>query len=331
MVDRFVFGTTKHGETVTAFRLSNRNGMSVTVLDYGCTLQSVCVPHRGTLVDVCLGYDTAADYEENDAYVGAVIGRYAGRIPDGRIILGETTYRLAQNDGTNHLHGGLIGFDKRIFSASVTDHSVCFTYRSHDDEEGYPSSLSVSAMYMLTEDNALRLVLRGIADGLTVWNPTSHAYWNLNGHNSGNALDHLLTIPSETYVPVDAQLIPIGIEAPVSGTPFDYRTPHAIHERFEKTDGGYDHSFVLSDNPIELCGNNGIRMQILTDCRTVQLYTSNFLATRRGKNGATYAPHQAICLETESRPMMRNAPIPEESILLPNTVKTHTTVFRFFT
>ena len=334
MVTQSVFGITQSGKTVHAYRLKNQHGLAVTVLDYGCTLQSVCVPHAGTCIDVCLGYDTIEEYEQNDGNMGAVIGRYAGRIPDSVLTLGEKRYPLFANDGKNHLHGGKIGFDRHVFAGEVSENSVRFTYVSPDGEEGYPAALSVSVTYLLTEDNELRMTLSAVSDGLTVWNPTNHAYWNLNGQGSGSALEHVLTIPASRFVPVDQKLIPLSESAPVEGTPFDFRSPRVLKEGFASpviADGnGYDHSFLLDGNPITLCGNRGISMQIETDCRAVQLYTANFLGERRGKNGTVYLPHTAICLETESRQLMRHAPIPEESVVTPNTVKTHTTAYRFF-
>ena len=333
MVNQFLFGMTKNGEAVHAFRLTNRRGMSVTVLDYGCTLQSVCIPHRDGLLDVCLGYDSVEEYEQNDGYLGAVIGRYAGRIPDAHLVLDGNGYPLFPNDGVNSLHGGAIGFDKHLFASEVGEDFVRLTYRSPDGEEGFPAALRVCVTYTLTEDNALRLTLCGVSDGLTVWNPTNHAYWNLNGHGSGSVLDHILMIPASAYVPVDATLIPLGTEAPVSGTPFDFRSPRVLCDGFLderiRSGNGYDHSFVLDDGTITLCGNSGVGMQILTDCRAVQLYTANFLGKRRGKGGAVYAPHEAVCLETESRQLARHAPIPEESLLLPGEEKIHTTEYRF--
>lgn len=333
MVKRYPFGTTSGGDAVTAYCLENGCGMRVTVLDYGCTLQSVCVPAGEETLDVCLGYDTIAAYERNDGYLGAVIGRYAGRIPGAVLTLGGKRFALLKNDGENHLHGGAVGFDKHIFAAECTDDSVCFTYRSPDGEEGYPAALSVSVTYTLRQDNTLILTLCGVSDGLTVWNPTSHAYWNLNGHQSGTALDHTLSIDAGAFVPVDSHLIPIGITQPVDGTPFDFHTPRVLRDGFKDDvilkGNGYDHSLILDSGRMELCGNNGVCMQIKTDCRAVQLYTANFLSERCGKGGAVYAPHNAVCLETESRQLFKGAPIPDESLMLPGKTKTHTTEFRF--
>lgn len=333
MVEKQIFGVTKEGKTVGVYRIINRHGLSVALLDYGCTLQSVVIPHRGKRVDVCLGYDTIREYEQNDGYLGAVIGRYAGRIPGGVLRLGDRSYPLFQNDGDNHLHGGRIGFDQKIFHAETTDSSVCFNYHSPDGEEGYPASLSIFVTYELSEDDVLKISFRGCADGVTVWNPTSHAYWNLNGHQSGSALSHRLRIPADRYVPVGKDLIPSDGERDVSGTPFDFLDSKPISEGFKspciRDANGYDHSFVLSGHTIELDGINGIRMQIITDSKAVQLYTANYLSERIGKGNAVYRPHDAVCLETEARQIRRNGLIPDESMLAANTPKEHTTAFRF--
>lgn len=333
MLSKELFGTTSYGVPVTLFRITNQNGISVAVLNYGCTLQSVCLPHHGAPIDVCLGYDTIEAYETNDGYLGAMIGRYAGRIPDAALVLDAHRYLLCRNDGVNHLHGGRIGFDRHVFRASTSENSVEFSYTSPNLEEGYPSTLSVTVRYTLTENDTLRIECEGIADGLTVWNPTNHAYWNLNGHDSGSVLSHTLRIAADRYVPVDRNLIALGYEKGVDGTPYDFRTAKQLSDGFLtneiRASSGYDHCFVFSEGEAELKGNCGIRMQIRTDCKAVQVYTANFLSERFGKHGAVYRPHDAICLETESRPMMRIGTIPEESQLFPFQRKTHCTEFRF--
>lgn len=333
MTEKSLFGTTADGRQVFAYRLSNRNGVSATILDYGCTLQSVCIPLHGKTVDVCLGYDTVREYEQNDGYLGAIVGRYAGRIPKATLKLGEQVYPLCQNDGENHLHGGRIGFDKAIFDAELSEHAVCLSHVSPDGDEGYPAALSVRIVYTLTDDDVLTIRCEGVSNGTTVWNPTSHAYWNLNGHDSGSALDHTLCIPAERYVPTDDALIPLAGEAPVSDTPFDFRIPktfrNALKTPCAQIRNGFDHSFVLSPGTIGLAGTRGIRIQITTDCKAVQLYTANFLSERIGKGGVRYAPHHAVCLETQSRQIGRDLIVPEESLLSANEMKSHTTAFRF--
>lgn len=333
MVSKQIFGVTKDGKTVFIYRITNQNGLSAAVLDYGCTLQSVVIPHRGKQIDVCLGYDTIRAYEQNDGYLGALIGRYAGRIPGAVLHLGNKNYPLYQNDGVNHLHGGRIGFDQKVFHAETTDSSVCFTALSPDGEEGYPATLSVSVTYELTDNDILRIRCCGCADGVTAWNPTNHAYWNLNGHQSGSALSHKLRIPAERYVPVGKDLIPLSEERDVSGTPYDFRNGQTIADGFKKPcireANGYDHSFVLSSDTIELEGTSGICMQVITNSKAVQLYTANFLSERIGKGDVIYHPHDAVCLETQARQILKNGVIPEESLLAANTLKEHITAYRF--
>ena len=333
MITKRFFGTTKNGEDVHAYTLENDRGIAVTVLDYGATLQSVVLTHKGERIDVLLGYDTIEEYEQNDGYLGACIGRYAGRIPNAVQEFNDQSYPLAVNDNVNHLHGGRRGFDKYVFSAVCEGNSVTFFRRSPDGEEGYPASLEVSVSFTLDDTDTLSIAFRGVSDGVTCWNPTNHAYWNLNGHDSGNVLDHTLTLPADRFVPTDGTLIPISDPVPVDGTPFDFRQPKAlgrdIHGDPIQLPNGYDHSFVLNGDPIELSGTVGIAMRIETDSRAVQLYTANFLTDRTGKGGTRYLPQHAVCLETQARQIQKDGALPQESILPANTPVTHTTRYRF--
>ena len=317
------FGTTAAGAPVTAYTITNAHGVSLTVLDYGATLQSVVLPHRGEPVDVVLGYDTIEEYEQNDGYLGATIGRYAGRIPDAILPLSDKRYLLCKNDGENHLHGGAIGFDRRMFDADANADSVTFSRLSPGGEENYPGALAFSVTYTLGDDDALSILFRGAADTDACWNPTNHAYWNLNGHDAGDARAHVLTLPADRYVPVDGALIPVAPDADVSGTRYDFRVPRRIG-------GEYDTCFLLCGGPIMLAGESGIRMELTTDCEAVQFYTAGFLSDRAGKGGARYAPYGAVCLETASRQLVRGGTLPESAMLNANEPKTRTTRIRFF-
>ena len=323
MVTKRVFGKTSVGETVAAYTITNENGIAVTVLDYGATLQSIVLPCKSGSSDVVLGYDTVEEYERNDGYLGASIGRYAGRVPNARLNLNGTVFPLSENEGSNHLHGGFRGFDKRIWNVETGRDSVSFSLLSKDGEEGYPGTVLCEAIYSLNGDT-LSIAYRGKTDRTTGWNPTNHAYWNLNGHDSGDARAHLLQIPASRFVPVGADMLPIGGERDVAGTDFDFREMRPI-------DGCFDHSFVLEDGPILLFGNRRIGMEIATDCKAVQLYTANFLTPRMGKGGADYGLYGAICLEAEGRQAFKAAPIPEESVLRPGAGLSRTTAFRFIT
>lgn len=320
MVEKRRFGATQDGRDVFAYTLTNDCGISVTVLDYGATLQSVVLSHKGEHVDILLGFETVRAYENSTDCLGASIGRYAGRIPDAVARIGQNAFPVTANDGKNQLHGGRIGFHKRIWDAEPSDNSVTFSLLSPDGDEGFPGTLRCAAVYTLS-GNTLMIAYRGVSDRETAWNPTNHGYWNLNGHDAGDARSHLLEIPADRYVPVDSALIPLDGEADVAGTRFDFRAMREIG-------GEYDHSFVLSGGPIRLCGSRGIGMEIRTDCTAVQFYTAKYLSGV-GKGGAVYGPFGAVCLETEGRQAQRALPLAPENTLTPGVPFTHTTQFRF--
>ena len=322
MVTKRHFGVTRNGEDVCAYTISNDRGIAVTVLDYGATLQSVVLTHKGERIDVVLGYDTIEEYEKNDGYLGASIGRFAGRIPDSVLRIGTDAFPVTANEGRNQLHGGMIGFDKRVWDAAVGDDSVMFSIVSPDGEEGFPGECRCFAIYTLSDD-ALSIEHTGASDRVTAWNPTNHAYWNLNGHDAGDTRKHSLLIPADRYVPVGPDAIPTDGEADVAGTRFDFRTVREIGE-------SYDHSFVLSGDTLRLFGTIGIGMEIRTDCKAVQFYNAKYLSERPGKGGAVYRPYGAVCLETEGRQAMPNRPIAEENVLMPERVLSErTTRYQF--
>lgn len=313
MVTKKPFGVTKDGTDVTAYTITNGRGIAVTVLDYGATLQSVVLPHKGERIDVVLGYDTIEEYENNDGYLGASIGRYAGRIPDSVLRIGDQTFPVTPNEGKNQLHGGRIGFDKSVWQARTPDRKTMqFDLASPDGDEGFPGYLKTSVAYRLFADT-LEILTWARTDRVTAWNPTNHAYWNLNGHDAGDARAHRLEIHADRFVPVGPDAIPTDGEADVTGTRFDFRTMREIG-------GTYDNSFVLSGNPVRLWGNRGIGMEITTDCKAVQFYNTKYLSERKGKGGAVYRPFGAVCLETEGRQTMPNQPIAEENVITPDRV-----------
>lgn len=324
MVTKTPFGETKNGIPVSAYTITNELGIAVTVLDYGATLQSVVLPHKGERIDVVLGYDTIEEYESNDGYLGASIGRFAGRIPDALLRIHDEVFPVTANEGQNQLHGGRIGFDKRVWeTVYAAGKTVRFCLDSADGDEGYPGSMLIHATYTL-RGNTLEIDYLGTpvpSRPSIAWNPTNHAYWNLNGHDAGDARKHLLEIPADRYVPVGPDMIPLDGEADVADTCFDFRTLREIG-------GTYDNSFVLSDSPIRLWGNRGIGMEIRTNCTAVQFYNTKFLGSRGGKGGAKYGPYGAVCLETEGRQTLRGMPIAEENILARNRVS-HERITRF--
>ncbi|MBQ6332663.1 MAG: galactose mutarotase [Clostridia bacterium] len=326
MVTKKLFGITKDGLDVYAYTITNDRGIAVTVLDYGATLQSVVLPHKVERIDVVLGYDTIEEYENNDGYLGASIGRFAGRIPDAVLRIHDEVFPVTANEGKNQLHGGRIGFDKRVWeTVYAADKTVRFCVASANGDEGYPGSMMIHAAYTL-RGNTLEIDYLGTpapSSFSVAWNPTNHAYWNLNGHDAGDARKHLLEIPADRYIPVGPDMIPTGGEADVAGTQFDFRTLREIGDE-------YDHSFVLSGSPIRLWGNRGIGMEIRTNCTAVQFYNAKFLGERCGKGGAQYGPFGAVCLETEGRQMLRGMPIAEENILVRSRVShERITKFRF--
>ena len=321
MITKRFFGTTKNGEDVHAYTLENDRGIAVTVLDYGATLQSVVLTHKGERI------------EQNDGYLGASIGRFAGRIPDAELRIGSDVFPVTANEGKNQLHGGKVGFDKRIWtveqihsdSEKIRGDFISFFLRSGDGDEGYPGAVQFHAHYGLPGlvGRMLSVAYGATSDRVTAWNPTNHAYWNLDGHDAGDARGHLLEIPADRYVPVGRDMIPIGGEADVAGTRFDFRKLRRIAD-------AYDHSFVLNGHVLQLFGSRGIGMQVRTDCKAVQLYTAEYLTERKGKGGAIYRPFGAVCLETEGRQTMPDRPVAPENILPGKGQAVHTTTqYRF--
>lgn len=305
-VETRTFGKTAAGETVTAWTLRRENGMALTLLDYGATVQSLYVPDReGKPVDVVLGYDTIEEYEQNGGYLGATIGRMANRIGMGRFTLGGKEYHLAQNNGKNHLHGGVRGFNKYIWQVRAEEDSLICTRLSPDGEEGYPGNLWLTVRMTLT-DTALAITYEARADHDTPVNLTNHSYFNLAG--GGSVLEHTLQIDASRFLENDAGCLPTGRMLCVAGTAFDFRQEKPIGRDLGLDDpnlcGGYDHNFVLSsaDAAVLSCAQTGIRMRVVTDLPGMQVYTANTLSQRRGKHGSTIGAHGAVCLETQIFP-----------------------------
>lgn len=337
------FGTAKSGEKVLEYKLTNGRGMAVTVLDYGCTITSITVPDRGGRpVDVCLGYDTLAEYEENSGYFGALVGRHANRLGGGRFTLNGREYRLACNNGPNHLHGGLRGFDKYVWQTAADGDGLCFSRVSPDGEEGYPGDLTVRVRFSLSDDNALMLAYEAETDADTVVNLTNHSYFNLHGHASGSIYTQRLQVFADAFTENDDQCLPTGRILPVRGTPFDFTYPKCIGLDIDADDvnlrngHGYDHNFVLrgklgEDKKAALlfCDETGIAMETDTTLPGVQIYSANFVTPRAGKRGAQYDRRHAVCLETQLFPnamLCTDFPSP---VLRAGQRFFHTTTYRF--
>ena len=336
------FGTTLTGEPVLVVHL-RKGALSCEVLTYGATLRSLLVPDRsGTPTDIVLGYDSLREYETQDGYLGATIGRFANRIAKGRFVLDGKTYRVVNNDGKNHLHGGNCGFSHRIWTIeAVNSHSVSLSLTSEDSEEGYPGNLNTWVTYTL-DDHALTISYKAISDANTICNLTNHSYFNLAGHDSGTVLEHEIMINATHYTPSAADNIPTGTIVPVADTPMDLRSPTRIGCHLAddftqiKQAGGYDHNFVINGTPGVLrtaaTAHNsvsGITMDVETTLPGVQLYTANFLDRRIGKGGCKYGPRHAFCLETQFFPDSPNQAAFPPAFLKANEPYEHTTVFSF--
>ena len=340
------FGKTKDGKIVDIYTLKNSRGSEAAIITYGGAVVSLKVPDKqGKLGDVVLGFDSIADYEKHTAFFGALIGRYGNRIAKGKFTLDKHEYSLAINNGENHLHGGLKGFDKVVWTAKPsTDKkgaNLELTYLSVDGEEGYPGNLNVKVVYTLTEDNQLKIVYSATTDKATVLNLTHHSYFNLAG--AGDILDHRLMLNADRFTPTDSGSIPTGALAEVAGTPFDFRKETAIGSRMGqeneqlKFGRGYDHNWVLSrkGNGIELAARvfeptSGRVMEVLTTEPGVQFYSGNFLdGSVPGKGGKSYPLRSGFCLETQHFPDSPNHPRFPSTVLRPRQKYSQTTIYAF--
>ena len=346
------FGKTSNGTTIYRYVLSNKKGMEAVVISYGATLVSLKVPDRtGKMADIVLGYDTVDGYEQGKSFFGGTIGRYGNRIAHGEFTLDGKAYHLPKNDGPNSLHGGTIGFNKRIWKGvdrSTADaQAVELSYTSPDGEEGYPATLKVTVTYTLpAESNELRIHYSATTDKDTVLNLTNHSYFNLTGDPSKNILDHLLLLHALKFTPIDSTLIPTGELRPVHGTPFDFTKPTAIGARINQDDEqlkfgkGYDHNWVLEKSKKagpQLAAEvyeptSGRVLEILTTEPGIQFYSGNFLdGTAKGKGGVAYGHRTGFCLETQHFPDSPNHPKFPSTELKPGHTFRSTTVLRFST
>ena len=309
----FSFGKRLDGTEVTAAEIRHANGLSAVILDYGATVQALCVPNKnGVPVDVVLGYDTVQEYEKNGDFLGATIGRVGNRIGNSEFSLNGVTYSLARNDGVNHLHGGLCGFDKCMWNMHEEDGSVVCERVSPNGEEGYPGNLSVRVCFTLSEDGRLSIAYDADTDSDTLVNLTNHSYFNLNG--GGSVLQHRLQIAAERFCENDSGYLPTGRLLDVENTPFDFRMEKAIGEditsSYEQAAmvNGYDHNYVLCGKKaaVLFSEESGIEMTCETDLPGMQLYSANSLSERPGKGGVPFMPHSAVCLETQLFPNAMN-------------------------
>lgn len=354
-VTRAAFGRTPAGEAVEAFTLMNPHGVAVRATTYGGTILSLLVPDRdGHLADVVLGHDSLEEYIGDSNYFGAIIGRFANRIANARFTVDGKAYRLAANNGPNHLHGGRTGFDRVVWRAApfCTDHAagVALGYTSPDGEEGYPGNLDVGVMYTLTDRNELVVDYLATTDQATPVNLTQHTCFNLTGDGAGDILRHLLRINADLMTPVDESLIPTGRMAQVAGGPFDFRTLTAVGARIAANDeqlrrgGGYDHNFVLNrGDEADLVHaaqvvepESGRALDVYTTEPGLQFYSGNAIGSGdsangrvMGKAGRVYGPRAGLCLETQHYPDSPNQPGFPSTILRPGAQYRSRTVFAF--
>lgn len=336
------------GQAVSLYTLTNKNGMRAEIMTYGATVVSLTAPdHKKRYQDVLCGYGNLADYIKASPYFGCIVGRYGNRIAKGTFSLDGKTYHLAINNGPNSLHGGLKGFDKRIWSARPTETgsgpALAMSYTSADGEEGYPGRLTVNATYTLTNDNSLRIDYSVSSSQNTVANITNHCYFNLAGPDARDNLDHVMWINADKYTPVDSTLIPTGELASVEGTPMDFRHPTPIGARiatdFEqlKFGGGYDHNWVLNGKMGTLRKavqvvepTSGRVMEVWTTEPGVQFYSGNFLdGSNIGKGGKVYPYRFAFCLETQHFPDSPNHPNFPSTVIRPGKPYKSTTIYKF--
>lgn len=339
------------GKTVQMFHFDNGN-MTVDITNLGATIVSIAVPDKnGDIADVCLGYSTPGEYLNSSTYFGVVAGRYANRIANGEFSLEGVKYTLNKNDGDNHLHGGNVGFDKRLWDYEIINDKenpkLKLTLISEDMDEGYPGEVTANVIYSLDAKNRLNIEYSATSDKDTIVNLTNHSYFNLNGHNKGDILRHKLYINADKFVRVGGDCIPTGELVEVEGTPFDFRAcgekMHTVGERIGADDNdikcgvGYDHSFVLTSNGKELIKAailfeeyNGRMMTVYTNKPGVQLYTGNMLEKNtKGKFNSKYGKRSGLCLETQFLPDSPNHPEFPSCILKANENYNYTTVFEF--
>jgi len=348
-IKRSVFGKMPDGQEVHLYTLTNPNGMQVAITNYGGRIVSILAPDRnGKMADVVLGFDNLPDYMKYNTYFGALVGRYANRIGGAKFTLDGKVYPLPVNNGPNSLHGGIKGFDKRVWTAKEIpgdEPALELTYLSKDGEEGYPGNLQATVVYTLTKDNGVNIDYSATTDKDTVVNLTNHSYFNLAGEGNGDILKTVLWINSDEITPVDATQIPTGKVMKVDGTPFDFRKPAPIGARINednqqlKNGKGYDINYILDRKGpgLELAARaydpeSGRELEVYTTEPGIQLYSGNFLdGSVHGKGGVAYGPRSAFCLETQHYPDSPNQPGFPTTELKPGQTFHQVTVFKFTT
>lgn len=347
-ISKTPFGTLPDGAAADLYTLTNSNGMTAKITNYGGIITHLLVPDKeGKFEDVVLGFDSLQHYVNGHPFFGALVGRYGNRIANGKFSLDGQAYNLYINNGPNALHGGKVGFDKVLWNVEefLTDSTagLILSYQSKDMEEGYPGNLATRVTYTLSDDNALRIDYKATTDKPTVVNLTNHSYFNLTGLKR-DILAHEVTLNADSLVAVDDKLIPTGKLIPVAGTPLDFRTAHAVGERIDDTSdkqirfgGGYDHCWVLNKTGNEALPSiatvydpsSGRLMEVFSTEPGVQFYTGNFLDGKLNGKGVTYTRRYGLCLETEHYPDSPNQPHFPSTVLRPGDTYETTTSYHF--
>lgn len=312
------FGKLSDGREARLVTVANKNGMTIEVTDFGATLVSAVVPDKdGRQADVILGYADVVDYAKNGGFMGATIGRSGNRIGGASFSINGVAYEIEKNENGNNLHSGPNGYDKMIWDMKLNEaeNTVEFSHHSPDMEQGYPGNFDITVSFTLTDENEIKITYRGVSDKDTIANLTNHSYFNLDGHDSGDILGHILWIDADAMTVADAESIPTGEIRPVEGTPFDFRTPKpigrdiAVENEQLKFGGGYDHNFALNtDGTMKKVAEaqapvSKRKMEVFTDCVGLQFYSGNFIEdTWIGKDGNAYHKRGGFCLETQFYP-----------------------------
>jgi aldose 1-epimerase len=347
-IEKRPYGKMPDGTAIFQYTLTNRQGLLVTVINYGGRITSIMTPDKnGNVEDIVLGHSLLGEYLKENPYFGALIGRYGNRIAKGKFSLDGKQYQLPQNNGGNNLHGGPRGFDQRMWNIeefSVDNGTaIKLSYLSKDMEEGFPGNVQAEVIYHLTDKNELKVSYRATTDKKTVVNLTQHTYFNLSGNAKRDILDHELMLNADKFVPIDKTLIPTGELKPVSGSPFDFNLPRAIGSKIGEHDeqlvfgNGYDHCWVLRESPAALKlaatlydGSTGRSVSVQTTEPGIQFYSGNFLdGTHTGKYGVVYKKHFGLCLETEHFPDSPNQKHFPSVELSPGEIYKTQTVFTF--
>ncbi|MFV9551453.1 aldose epimerase family protein [Algibacter sp. PT7-4] len=342
------FGKTEEGTIIDQYTLKNKNGIQVSIITYGGRIIQLNVPNKeGKLENVVLGFDNIEDYKQDNPFFGALIGRYGNRIAQGKFKLQDQEYILATNNGVNHLHGGVNGFDSVVWAAEPIQENnksaLKLTYLSKDGEEGYPGNLHVTVIYTLTQDNALEVSYKAVTDKTTVVNLTQHAYFNLSANFLKDVLQHDVVINANTYLPVDDTQIPTGEIKNVAGTPFDFNTSKQIGKEINadneqlKRGKGYDHCWVLNgeNGKMRFAASahhkaSGRFLEVFSEEPAMQFYTGNFLdGTLPIPGGGTYACRTGFCFETQHYPDSPNKKEFPSTVLKPGETYSTKTTFKF--